>query len=744
MFERYLASTLQSFLGEYFEEGSFSREKLSVGAWDGSVVLTDLRLKKHALDVLNLPLEIKVGTIGRLKLEIPWSRLGTKPLTVVAERVLLLAVPKASWTVDETTAQQDTVKRARLSLAELSEGELDLSDDSEGGVGGSGGAGGGGAANPAERLSAVAQTLLQRLLDRFVDSIQVHVASVHLRYEDVGGVSLPGAPFCVGATLDSLHAMSAAPQAAPPRGGLAAALAASMGPPPPLAPWLLNDEGDGSDDDEGDCDESEARPISKLLQLNKLSVYWEPLRAARAGSAESSDDEKEEEEHEEEEKEAGRGGSAALARLPADAAVAALEALIPRATKPAATAWSHRKEEGAATTGAADALRRFVVSPLDVEVRVTIARGSSSSSSSGCGGEDSRPFVEVDAAVGALDLMWCDAQHAELLALLVAFGSQGQSDKHAAHRPRASPLQAPAAWWRYAGRVVTHEVVRAHDCYSWPFLANRRQQRLEYVALWKRKRVGKAPGGGGNSDDDEFSDDESDDDDGGGGAFGSGGRPGRGRRSRVRDAYACLNASEVARLKALEGALAFDDVVVFRAMGDRQLLTEVRAERHARRVAEAAAAAVGQTPPGHARRGLPSANAAALRPRTWLGWLTGGGSEAGDDDQGDDGSEGRCAMGGALLRGLTADDRALLWHAADWDPAAAAAAAERAALLADAREDQAAAQKLAAKNRKVLALVALSMARGSFVVASTAGAEADAALPLVREGSHVNPRLSRP
>ena len=75
MFERYLASYLNSFLGEYVEEGCFSKEKLTIGAWDGSIVLTDLKLKASALDVLNLPITLKKGIIGRLKLEVRvWRR----------------------------------------------------------------------------------------------------------------------------------------------------------------------------------------------------------------------------------------------------------------------------------------------------------------------------------------------------------------------------------------------------------------------------------------------------------------------------------------------------------------------------------------------------------------------------------------------------------------------------------------------------------------------------------------------
>jgi len=769
MFERYLATMLQSFLGEYFEEGSFSRKKLSVGAWDGSVVLTDLRLKKHALDVLNLPLEIKVGTIGQLKLEIPWSRLGTKPLTVVADRVLLLVVPKVDWTTEEATAQQDAVKRARLSLAEMLDGELDLGDDTDDATGAS-------RANRAERLSAVAHTLLQRLLDRFVDSIQVHVTSVHVRYEDFGvNASLPGQPFCIGATLDSLHAMSAEPQAAPPRGGFAAALAAAMGSTPSLAPWVIYDYGTLGNDDYFDHEDEEggsSHPISKLLQLNKLSVYWEPLRDASTGYGTGSEDDGEvSAEVREATGGAFGGGSQVLARVSPEAAITALETLIPRYphTKPAAKIlkWSLDEEmapSGRATDGAVLGIQNFVLAPLDVEVRVTIARGNATTANYDYNNdandhedEGTRPFIQVDAAVGALDLKWSDAQHVQLLALLVALGSQGQASKYAAHRPRASPLQAPAAWWRYAFRVVTDEVVRAHDCYGWAFLAQRRQKRLEYVSLWKRKRVGRTPKSTAEDEEDnnDHSDDESDDNIGDKNSDAGSNeyivRDGSdGKRRDVCNAYVSLDVGEQARLRALEDELPFDDVLVFRAMGDRQLKAEAREQRHARRVARAAAAAAAP----YRRFSSPSRvvgeasniaedSGVVGQPQTWLEWLTGGGSGEnlidddedlgseglGDYDQDDiaDGNVGSCDRGGvsnALLRSLTVEDRAALWQAADWDPATAAAAAERAALEVEAAEEHEAARKLAAQKRKVKLLAAFSLARGSVTVASVLSAAA--------------------
>ena len=95
------------------------------------------------------------------------GRLGTRPLTVVADRVLLLLAPKYDWSAEEKQSQKRTVKKARLALAELLSDSKEIAagdDDDDADEGGE-------ERKSGPALSAVAQTLLQRLLDRLVDSV---------------------------------------------------------------------------------------------------------------------------------------------------------------------------------------------------------------------------------------------------------------------------------------------------------------------------------------------------------------------------------------------------------------------------------------------------------------------------------------------------------------------------------------------------------------------------------------------
>ena len=64
---------LTKLLGPYIAD--LSREKLRVGVWSGNVVLMDLQLREEVLDALGLPVRLQRGTIGRLQIRVPCSRL---------------------------------------------------------------------------------------------------------------------------------------------------------------------------------------------------------------------------------------------------------------------------------------------------------------------------------------------------------------------------------------------------------------------------------------------------------------------------------------------------------------------------------------------------------------------------------------------------------------------------------------------------------------------------------------------
>lgn len=59
----------------------------------GQVELENLPLKKDALRHLGLPVEIKAGLIGKIKLQIPVSQIRSAPWVINVEQLYLVATP---------------------------------------------------------------------------------------------------------------------------------------------------------------------------------------------------------------------------------------------------------------------------------------------------------------------------------------------------------------------------------------------------------------------------------------------------------------------------------------------------------------------------------------------------------------------------------------------------------------------------------------------------------------------------
>ncbi|CAN0528874.1 unnamed protein product, partial [Ectocarpus sp. 12 AP-2014] len=52
------------------------------GARKGYLVLENMHIKKTLMDMLELPLALRHGIIGRLQIQIPWSTLNKDPILV--------------------------------------------------------------------------------------------------------------------------------------------------------------------------------------------------------------------------------------------------------------------------------------------------------------------------------------------------------------------------------------------------------------------------------------------------------------------------------------------------------------------------------------------------------------------------------------------------------------------------------------------------------------------------------------
>ncbi|KAL0951191.1 hypothetical protein HGRIS_007919 [Hohenbuehelia grisea] len=172
-------------LAPYVENLDMNQVKYGIAA--GSVELNNLRLKKGALDKFRLPVDVSEGFLGKFVLKLHWMNLGNEPVQIKIEDVFLLVTPSGQTKVDpqEEEERAQASKQERLENAELLHmgGQAESTDD-----------------------SPQTQGLIQSLIAKVLNNLQIEVNRVHIRYED--RYSVPGHLFAAGITLSEFKTRS--------------------------------------------------------------------------------------------------------------------------------------------------------------------------------------------------------------------------------------------------------------------------------------------------------------------------------------------------------------------------------------------------------------------------------------------------------------------------------------------------------------------------------------------------------
>lgn len=241
MFEQLLSFVLKNLLGQFVEDSDALQEKIQVGVWSGLIILENLTLKNSILELVDVPISLNYGYIGRFELRIPWSNLGVDPVTVVVDKINVLIEPKYEWDEEASDRREQAIKQAKLAAAEIfANRRITQNNNSGGGF-----------------FDVAKNWLLQSLLHKVVDNFEVTVREVHIRYED--RISCPS-NFCIGVSLESLHVQSRdksfsfEENYSPSRQKLSVAK---------ISKGEMNTKG--------------SETFYKLIQVNHLSVYWNPL-----------------------------------------------------------------------------------------------------------------------------------------------------------------------------------------------------------------------------------------------------------------------------------------------------------------------------------------------------------------------------------------------------------------------------------------------------------------------------------
>ncbi|KAG4206342.1 hypothetical protein ERO13_A03G003250v2 [Gossypium hirsutum] len=141
-----------------------------------------MQLKPEALNALKLPVKVKAGFLGSVKLKVPWSRLGQDPVLVYLDRIFLLAEPATSV----EGYSEDAIQEAKKSRVREMETKL------------------------LERLHQLKPEMnkswLGSLISTIIGNLKLSISNIHIRYEDLE--SNPGHPFAAGLTLEKLSAVT--------------------------------------------------------------------------------------------------------------------------------------------------------------------------------------------------------------------------------------------------------------------------------------------------------------------------------------------------------------------------------------------------------------------------------------------------------------------------------------------------------------------------------------------------------
>jgi len=122
------------------------------------------------------PFRISHLTVGNLEITVPWSSLGTKPVVVVLDKINVLIT--MDFTNDEGGDSEDEARKARREKLDSLLQDAPSSDPG---------------------FFSIRRWLGEEILNKVVETFQLHVRDVHVRLED------PSVQMGAGITLESLH-----------------------------------------------------------------------------------------------------------------------------------------------------------------------------------------------------------------------------------------------------------------------------------------------------------------------------------------------------------------------------------------------------------------------------------------------------------------------------------------------------------------------------------------------------------
>ncbi|KAF7280409.1 hypothetical protein GWI33_006075 [Rhynchophorus ferrugineus] len=189
MLEGLAAWILNNYLGKYVY---LNTDQLSIALLSGKVELENVPLKTDALRHLGLPVRIRAGFIGKVKLQIPVRQIRSAPWVIAFDKLYVVAspLPLDEWDYESEQSMRHDLKITALDDLEAKwRLEKDFHDS-----------------NYYASSYSSWYSYGTGFVSEILENLQLKIQDVHIRYED--SFSNPGKNVAFGITIDSLTAQS--------------------------------------------------------------------------------------------------------------------------------------------------------------------------------------------------------------------------------------------------------------------------------------------------------------------------------------------------------------------------------------------------------------------------------------------------------------------------------------------------------------------------------------------------------
>ncbi|ODQ79571.1 hypothetical protein BABINDRAFT_161957 [Babjeviella inositovora NRRL Y-12698] len=170
---------------------------------------------------------------------------------------------------------------------------------------------------------------------------------------------------------------------------------------------------------------------------------------------------------------------------------------------------------------------QFILRPVLGTGRLTINKA---------GTTEKHPHIKAELFFDEFGIDLDADQYRDMLWTMSKYNWYAKTLKFRQFRPTLAVGDAPREWFRYAAKAVLHEIHEKNYKWSWEFFQARRDQRIQYIAVWKLKLA------------------------------------------TDRDPNYALSEEKTAELVALESLLAYEDIKFYRSLARSQFRKDAKVD----------------------------------------------------------------------------------------------------------------------------------------------------------------------